>query len=80
MAVACFTRALAGEQEQATLELYDGDDLVAVREPEVRVRREAGGRSAAGELRLAQVLGANLDGVERLTASWADGEAVVAAR
>lgn len=80
VAVDCFTRALAGEQEQATLEVYDGGEFVAVREPDVRVHREAGGSSTAAELRLAQVLGEKLDGAERLLATWFDGEAVVAAR
>lgn len=38
VAVGCFTRALAGKQDQATLELYDGNDLVAQRDPTVAVR------------------------------------------
>ena len=80
VAVGCFTRALAGEQDQAALEVYDGEELVARREPDVRVRRQSGSAPTAGDLRLAQVLGEELDGVERLVATWSDGEAVVAVR
>lgn len=81
--LACFTRALAGEQQQATMEIYENGEFLGVREPAVRVRREAGyagDPDAAGELRFARVLDGSLDGAERLVASWADGEAVVAAR
>lgn len=80
VAVDCFTRALMGEQQQATLQVYDGDELVAVRDPVVRIRREAGGPGSVGEVRLAQVLGDELDGAERLVATWSDGEEIVAVR
>lgn len=80
VAVDCFTRALAGDQQQATLEVYDGGELVAKRELTVRVRPSVGGMSTAGELRLARVLGEELNGAEQLLATWSDGEAVVAVR
>lgn len=79
VAQGCFTRALAGDQEQASLEVYDGDELIAVRDPDVRVRRETG-EGAPGELRIGQVLGAAPEGAERLVAAWSDGEAVIAVR
>ena len=80
VAVACFARALSGQQEQATLELYDGDELVARRDPVVRIRRRLGSALTAGDLRLAEALGEPLDGRAQLVAKWPDGEAVVAAR
>lgn len=78
--LACFTRALAGDQQQATMEIYENGEFLGVREPAVRVRRDAGDPAAAGEPRVARVLDRSLDGAERLIASWTDGEAVVAAR
>ena len=80
VAVACFTRALAGQQEQATLKLYDGDELVGEREPDVRVHRLSGSTGAPGDLRIAEVLSQSLDGFELLLATWSGGEAVVAVR
>lgn len=81
VAVACFASALAGEQEQAALEVYDGDELVAVRDPEVRLRRETGGADpAGGKVRIGTLLSDDLAGTDRLIASWADGEATVATR
>jgi hypothetical protein len=38
VAVDCFVRALRGEQEQAAVEVWDGDALVERREPTVRVQ------------------------------------------
>lgn len=80
VAVDCFRRALAGSQEQAALEVYDGDQLVAVREQEVRIDREPGDTNMPGDLRIARALDEPLDGVERLTATWSDGQAIVAVR
>lgn len=80
VAVACFARALSGQQKQATLDLYDGDDLVARREPDVRVHRRVDAASTAGDLRMAKALDEILDGREQLVATWHDGAAVVAAR
>ena len=80
VAVGCFSRALAGQQEQATLDVYDGDVLVGEREPDVRVRRRFGSTAAARALRIAEVLSERLDGFELLVATWSGGEAVVAVR
>jgi hypothetical protein len=80
VAVACFARALSGQQKQATLDLYDGDDLIARREPVVRVHRRVDAASTVGDLRLAKLIDGVLDGREKLVATWHDGEAVVAAR
>ena len=80
VAVECFMRALAGQQAQATLELYDGDELVGEREPNVRVRRYSGSTPAVGDLRIAEVPSERLDGFELLVATWSGGEAVVAVR
>lgn len=55
VAQGCYLRALRGEQEQAVMELWDGDTLVGSLPAKVQVRREAG----RGEvLRLAEVLDA----------------------
>lgn len=80
VAIGCFTRALAGEQEQATLQRYDGDTLIEHLEPDTRIHRESGKASDAGALKLAQVLGDPLDGADQLRAIWRDGEAIVAVR
>lgn len=80
VAVGCFKRALAGRQDQATLEVYEGGELVARREPDVRIHRSSGSTAAVGDLRLAQVLGEPLDGFDRLVAKWSEDEAVVAVR
>lgn len=91
VAVHCFVRALRGEQEQAGMELWDGDTLLGRREPTVRVYAEAGSPGAAPsagvavvaadgiELRLARVIGTELNGGRQLVAEWADGRGVVAA-
>ncbi|WP_127481101.1 CG0192-related protein [Nocardioides pantholopis] len=80
VAVGCFLRALAGDQEQAVVEVYDGGELVGRRDPVVRIRRVLGSAAGAGDLRLAEVLGETLDGREQLVATWPDGQAVVAVR
>lgn len=85
---ACFERALAGEQEEAVMEVHQDGVVVERREPVVRVRREAGDAVGSGEAadgkprapRLELVLGEELAGSERLVATWPGGEAVVAAR
>jgi len=76
----CFARALTGEQQQATHEIYSGDEYLGVDEPEVRLRREAGESSSREQPRVAHVLDDSLDGAERLVASWSGGEAIIAAR
>lgn len=90
VAVGCFVRALQGEQDQADIEVWDGDILVERRESGVWLRREAGRPGAAStgvvaveadgvELRVARVIGAELAGGRHLVAEWADGRGVVAA-
>lgn len=58
VAVACFERALRGEQHQAPVELYDGEVLVERREPTVRLRLEGSAQPGAA-LHLVDVLGAD---------------------
>ena len=91
VAVHCFVRALRGEQEQAGMELWDGDTLVGRREPTARVHPEpgrAGATASTGvavvevdgiELWLARVIGSELNGERQLVAEWANGRGVVAA-
>lgn len=88
VAVGCFTRALAGEQEAADFEVLGPDGTVTRREPTVRVRREPGAASepvdvlVLGELhpRAAGAATSHPEASSRLVATWADGEAVVAFR
>jgi hypothetical protein len=79
-AAGCFERALAGDQEQATLELYDDGELVRRPESGVRLRRQARDGAPPGELHVVRDLTDAVDGHEQLVATWRDGEAVVAAR
>jgi hypothetical protein len=90
VALACFVRALRGEQEQAPLEIWDGGTLVDRLEPQVRVRMEPGRPTEAvagaesvvvegGRLTVARIIGGGLDGERRLVAEWADDGGVVAA-
>ena len=85
VALACFRRALAGEQEQAELEVWEGDRLVDRREQQVVLSRESGtgdddtGATRSGNLLLPHVLGGDLEGRSWLRARWADQQAVVAA-
>ena len=80
VAIGCLERALAGEQQQATLEVYDGDMLVEVREPTVRVAVVEGDRAVQRGLVIAGDLAEPLpsDGAH-LVATWDGGEAVVVA-
>jgi len=83
VAVGCFTRALAGEQEVAELEVHGADGSVTRREPTVRVRLEQGAASEPTDVQLLGELGPDSSYPEassRLVATWADGEAVVAFR
>lgn len=80
VAVACLARALSGQQEQASIEVYDGDELVERRDPDVRIERRVDSAAPAGDLRVATVLREQLDGHEQLVATWSGGEVVVAAR
>ncbi|GAB2883052.1 CG0192-related protein [Nocardioides pacificus] len=80
VALACFEGALTAQQEQARLEVYDGDELVERRELDVRLERRGDTASPTEGLRIATVLGELSDGRDQLVAIWADGEAVVATR
>jgi maltokinase-like protein len=91
VALHCFVRALRGEQQQAGMELWDGDKFIGRREPTARVFAEPGDTAAepsadvavvevdGAELRLAHVIGTELTGPRQLVAEWADGRGVVAA-
>lgn len=89
VALGCYVRSLRGEQEQAELEVWDGDTLVERRDPAVRLRREDGAPAsdAAGlsvgeydgqRVGLVHVVGEQYPDAARLVATWRDGEAVVA--
>lgn len=81
VAVGCFRRALLREQTQATLELYDGDQLIAVREPSIRLSVLDGEPvDSLASLTIATDLDASPVDVTgpRLQASWDGGTAVVA--
>lgn len=75
VALGCYARALAGEQDQAVLEVYDGDTLVEVREQTIRLTLTE--PSSEPDVRLAQVVD-EVDGPHRLVATWAGGSGAVA--
>ena len=76
VAIACFTRALDGGQDQATMEHHRPDGSVEIVAPAVQARRVGTGGEA---LAFTTDLAAPVDGATTLVATWADGEAVVAA-
>lgn len=79
VALGCFRRALLGEQEQARLDVYDGDRLVGTREPTVRLSIVPGVAEEGAALTVVDDLSAELDfSGPRLTAEWDGGSAVVA--
>lgn len=82
VALACFQRALAGEQTQAVLELYDAHEhLVEVRTPLVTVSVDNAGPVALEDVTLARRLDPDAPeaGGPTLTAHWSgDNSAVVA--
>lgn len=81
VAVACFRRALLGEQEQAVEEIWDNGQRVAVREPTVRLSVVPGRPPEADAV---PVIVTDLEPSPedfpgpRLRAEWSGGEAVVA--
>lgn len=78
-AVACFRRALEGAQEQAVLEIRDGDRELGTREQTVLISRETDGRtSGEGRVDIPYVLDRATEGPTRLVARWDGGRAVVA--
>lgn len=78
VAVDCFRRAVLGEQNQAVLELWEDGRLVGTREPTVRLSARAGVSADGATVRIVRNLGEPATG-QALVASWAGGEAVVAA-
>lgn len=85
VALACFRRALTGEQEQAELEVWEDGRMVDRRPQQVVVSREPGadgddtGSARSGKVLLPYVLGGEPEGRSRLRARWAGQETVVAA-
>ena len=79
VATGCFERALRGEQQQASIEIHDGDRVVARRESDVRLRTEGDG-GAGAELRLVDDPSADVPSSAglRLLATVGDVEAVIA--
>ncbi|QUX30579.1 hypothetical protein KGD83_08760 [Nocardiopsis akebiae] len=85
VAVACFQRALAGEQAQAELEVWQEGRLLERRPQQVLVSSEpaetvndADRLIPNGKMLLPRVLGAASEGRRRLRARWGDEQAVVA--
>ncbi|WP_285730543.1 hypothetical protein [Nocardiopsis sp. ATB16-24] len=85
VAVACFQRALTGEQEQAELEVWKEGRLLERRPQQVLVFSEPGtandGNRPApnGKILLPHVLDVAPEGKRRLRAQWGDEQAVLAA-
>jgi hypothetical protein len=80
VALACYAAALAGRQDQASLELWDGDVVVAQRPHTVTLTADGDGQ-AGGEVRLYRVPGEPGDrhtAGRRLVAAWDGGSGVVA--
>jgi hypothetical protein len=86
----CYVRALRGEQEQAEMELWDGDTLIGRRESTVRLRSEPAQPGPdptevavvdvdAVDLRIARLIGPELSGTRQLLVEWPDGRGAVAA-
>jgi hypothetical protein len=81
VALACYAAALAGRQEQAVFELWDGDTVVGQRPHTVTLTVEGDG-PANGDVRLFRVPGdtASRPAAGRcLVAAWEAGSGVVAA-
>ena len=81
VALACFHRALRGEQEQAVEEVWDGDARIATRESTARLSVEGDGDPGPGAT---LAIAGRLDPADapaaqrRLRAAWEGGTAVVA--
>lgn len=79
VARACFLRALRGEQEQAEMELWDGDTLVGRPDPSVRLALDpASAAGADGAVAITRDVSQARAGSARLVARWEGGQAVVA--
>ncbi|NYH55843.1 hypothetical protein HNR06_005432 [Nocardiopsis arvandica] len=85
VSLACFRRALTGEQEQADLEIWEDGRLLEQRPQQVLVSRESGsgggetGPARGGQVLLPHVLDGEPEGGSRLVARWGGEQAVVAA-
>lgn len=75
VALACVAALLAGEQQQAAEEIWDGDVLVQTREPVVRLEVVDG--APADAPRILDRLAPDAEG-RHVRATWADGSGVVA--
>jgi hypothetical protein len=79
VSLACFRRALEGEQEQAELEVWDEGRRLENRPQQVVVSREPGtGSPRGGRVLVQRVLDGEPEGSVRLLARWGDERAVVA--
>lgn len=79
VAVAAYQRALAGQQEQAALEIWDGDTLVGTREPTVELSVRNPASSPDGlDVHLSTDLAATEAAGPTLVARWEGGEGIVA--
>lgn len=81
VALACFRRALLGQQQQATEELWDRGERVGLREPSVQLAlANAATPTTHGNVTLVSALDEHMDQTHgaRLMARWAGGEGVVA--
>jgi len=87
VAVACFRRALTGEQEQAELQIWNEDRLVETKQQQVVISRHTDAddaRSGADQNTetktvIPRVLGEEINGKAQLLARWGEEQAVVAA-
>ncbi|HET7736794.1 MAG TPA: hypothetical protein VFK52_12510 [Nocardioidaceae bacterium] len=77
VAVACFGRAVLGEQAQADLELWENGRMVGTREPTVRLTARPASSSGGTTVHILRRLGDDPPG-PALVATWTGGEAVVA--
>jgi hypothetical protein len=80
VALACYAAALAGRQEQAAFELWDGGTRVGQRPPSVALAASGPG-PVGGEIRLYRLPGdpeGEPAGGRRLVAAWDGGSGVVA--
>jgi hypothetical protein len=79
VALAAYARALAGRQEQAPLEIWDGDTLVDTRKPTVELSVSNPAASPDGlDVHLATEVAAASPAGPTLFARWDGGEGVVA--
>lgn len=79
IARAAYQRALAGQQEQAALEIYDGDTLVDTRDPSVHLTVSNAASSPDGlDVHLATDLTSVDTAGPALIARWDGGEGIVA--